>query len=159
MHIWGSLPCSQKLISSYTCNIWICKNAMYILWKLLVFATPKTSTWIQGTCVAVYVLWRDLDGSAPEWLVSDLFIHMQCAHTCAHALLRNSRHCPVCSVTKATTGFLKQLLAPVKDYTHKHTHTQIYTTFLIGYNTNTKYPTPLPSAHYCSGEILYSNIV
>jgi len=54
---------------------------------------------------------------------------MQCAHTCAHALLRNSRHCPVCSVTKATTEFLKQLLAPVKDYTHKHTHTQIYSTF------------------------------
>jgi len=129
MHIWGSLPCSQKLTSPYTCSIWIYKNAIWILWKPLVLATPKTSVWIQGTCVAVYVFWRDLDGSAPEWLVSDLFIHMQCAHTCAHALLRNSRHCPVCSVTKATTEFLKQLLAPVKDYTYKHTHTQIYTTF------------------------------
>jgi hypothetical protein len=79
---------------------------------------------------------------------------MQCAHTCAHALLRNSRHCPVWPVTKATTEILKQLLAPVKDYTRKY-----IPHFLIGYNTNTKYSTPLPSAHYCSGEILYSNML
>jgi len=98
-------------------------SSIYILWRPLILAAAKTSAWIQGTWVTVYVPWRDLDGSAPEWLVSDLFIHMQCAHTCAHALLRNSRHCPVCSVTKATTEFLKQLLAPVKVYTHKHTHT------------------------------------
>lgn len=93
---------------------------------------------------------RDLSDSHSKRLAADLSIHMQRVHTCAYAPLHNSRHCPVWPVTKATTTFLKQSLAPVKD-SIPH--------FLIGYNTNCMYPTPLPSAHYCSVAILYSNIL
>lgn len=93
---------------------------------------------------------RDLGDSHTELLAADLSMHMQHAHTCAYTPLHISRHCPVWPVTKATTTFLKQSLAPVKD-SIPH--------FLIGYNINCMYPTPLPSAHYSSVAILYSNIL
>ena len=129
MHIWGSLPCSQKLISPHTCSIWICVNAIYIPWKQLVLAAPKTSAWWQVRNLfsrACVVAW--LRRISP-WVTCFRFIHPYAmrSYVCARSTAQFSPlSCLSCH--QGNNRILETIISTCKrlhTQTHTHTHTNL----------------------------------
>ena len=93
------------------------------------------------------------------WVTCFRFIHPYAmrSYMCARSTAQFSPlSCLFCH--QGNNRILETIISTCKRL-HTHTHTQIYTTFSHRLQHQLQVPTPLPSAHYCSSEILYSNIL